>query len=93
MDVNDGIYVGPMTREQTVEQYKYRAGIHLSYITLIEEDPNGAWEVYGTIRYHLWAINGYERGIEYIEGKSNLSEVIKVIIGVIVNIFSRGLQK
>ena len=65
-DILDGEYTGELTPEEVIEQFKYRAGIHLSYIELLEKQPNAGWEVYGTKKFHEWAINGYEWGIEYI---------------------------
>ena len=67
VDVNDGKYTGKMTPEQVIDQYQYRAGIHMSYIKLLEEQPNAGWEVYGTKQWHNWAINGYMEGIRHLE--------------------------
>ena len=66
-DFLDGRYTGQMTPEETIEQFQYRAGIHLSYIKLLEEQPLAGWEVYGTTAWHEWAINGYEEGIRHLE--------------------------
>ena len=68
MNVCDGIYTGELTKAQLVDQFEYRAGIHQSYITLLEEQPNGGWDAYGSKEWHMWAIGGYEWGIFYLQG-------------------------
>lgn len=94
IDVCDGKYVGPMTVEELVEQYKYRAGIHLSYIELNKTDP--AYEAYGTTQWHWWAINGYEEGIEklleiepiYVEvNRCTTGEAIATLVRLLLKIF------
>lgn len=81
VNVNDGKYVGDLTPEQVIEQYQYRAGIHLSYNKLLEEQPKAGWEVYGTKQWHDWAINGYMEGIRHLESYivgNNLVNEVKV---------------
>ena len=68
MNVNDGKYVGILSERETITQYEYRAGIHLSYLTLLEGNRE-AWLRYGDEQFHAWAINGYEEGIRHIEEK------------------------
>ena len=68
-DVTDGKYAGEMTPAETISQLEYRAGIHLSYINLMEEYPNQGWEIYGTVEYHDWAINGYSEAIRHIKDR------------------------
>lgn len=73
-DVLDGKYTGEMTVEEVIEQYKYRAGIHLSYLELLEKEPNRGWEVYGSKEWHEWAVNGYEWGIYYLQGGKQMEQ-------------------
>jgi len=77
MDVCDGKYTGYMTIEQVIEQYEYRAGIHLSYITLMEEQPDMGWEAYGSKKWHEWAINGYQNGINHLRRKNFLAQMLR----------------
>ena len=63
-DVLDGKYTGDLTIEDVIDQFEYRAGIHLTYIELNKTDP--AYKAYGTTRYHNWAINGYVKAMEYL---------------------------
>ena len=74
MNVTDGKYTGTLTPEQVIEQYKFRAGIHLSYIDRLNDgDRNyllGLPDIPTAIAFHEWAINGYEWGIRYV-GKNN----------------------
>ena len=85
MNVCDGKYTGDLTPEQTIEQYKYRAGIHLTYLTLLEEGHT-EYLGFGTIEFHYWAINGYEWGIKHIQECNpiryicSLSEALSTII-------------
>ncbi len=94
-DVTDGKYADVLTPEEVIEQFKYRAGIHLSYINLLNEQPTAGWEVYGTEEYHLWAINGYEEGIRHIQENNpvvyrcNLNEAIATISKAIINMFRK----
>jgi len=67
MNVNDGKYVGELSPEEVISQFKYRAGIHLSYINLLIEEPGQGWEAYGTKEFHAWAVNGYEEGIRHLQ--------------------------
>lgn len=67
VDVNDGKYTGKLTPSQTIEQFEYRAGIHLAYINLVLDEPNAGWEAFGTVGYHEWAINGYQWGIKHLK--------------------------
>ena len=68
-DVLDGKFTGEMTAEETISQFEFRAGIHLTYINLLEEQPDSGWEAYGSKAWHEWAINGYEEGIRHIREK------------------------
>lgn len=95
-DVTDGKYAGTMTADEVIEQFEYRAGIHLSYIKLINEQPNAGWEVYGTEEWHLWAINGYEKGIRRIrennpvEYRCNVNEALNTLIRAFVDTFKKN---
>ena len=74
VDVNDGKYVGKLTPPQVIEQFEYRAGIHLTYINLMIDEPNAGWEAYGTEEWHLWAIGGYEWGIKHIKAINKITQ-------------------
>jgi len=94
MNVCDGKYAGDLTPDETISQFEYRAGIHLTYLTLLEEGHN-EYLGFGTIEFHLWAINGYEWGIKYIQEhnpvvyKCTPSEAIPTIIRMITGLFRR----
>ena len=68
-DVCDYKYVGEMSPEELIEQYKHRAGVHLSYLAKLEEEPayRDYWIQWGDENHHLWAVNGYSEGIEIFE--------------------------
>ena len=95
IDVTDGKYVGPLTPDENIEQYEYRADIHWTYIELMAREPGAGWEAYGTKEWHLWAINGYERGIRNIrennpiEYRCNLNEALNTISRYIVGMFRK----
>ena len=95
VDVNDGKYTGKMSPEQTIEQFEYRAGIHLTYINLIIDQPNAGWEVYGTEEWHWWAIGGYQEGIRhleaYIQGNTfcTTGEAVSTLLRFVLNLFKR----
>ena len=94
-DVTDGKYAGVLTADEVMEQFEYRAGIHLSYINLLNTQPGAGWEAFGTEEYHLWAINGYEEGIRHIqennpiEYKCDLNEALHTISRAIVDMFRK----
>lgn len=94
-DVTDGKYAGTLTPEENIEQFEYRAGIHQSYIDLMEREPNAGWEAFGSEEWHLWAINGYEWGIKYIqennpvEYRCDLNEALHTISRAIVDMFRK----
>ena len=95
-DILDGKYIGELTPEQVVEQYEYRAGIHLSYINLMNEQPNAGWEAYGSEEWHNWAVNGYQWGIKHIQDNTpilvyqcSLGEAFATILRPIANLFGR----
>ena len=77
-DVNDGEYVGELSPEEVIEQFNYRIGIHETYAGLVEDDPV-TWAGYGTYEFHLWAINGYEWGIKYIENYIALGDSVSPV--------------
>lgn len=75
-DVTDGKYAGELTPEEVIEQFEYRASIHLTYAKLLEEGHN-EYLPYGTIEWHNWAINGYEWGIFYLRGGKEVEVIEK----------------
>ena len=79
MNVCDGVYAGPLTEKQTIEQYEYRASIHATYRELLEDDQS--WLIYGDSLFHNWAINGYEEGIRHIEEKLELIKELSNLKG------------
>ena len=93
IDVCDGKYVGPLTPDEVIEQYRYRILIHETYAGLVLDDP--AWLSFGSYEYHLWAINGYEEGIRHIlecyivKYKCTLAEAFATIIKAITGIFRK----
>lgn len=95
-NILDGKYAGELTAEEVIEQFEYRAGIHLSYINLLDNEPYAGWVVYGSKEFHLWAINGYEWGIKYVQENNpvvyrcNLTEALTTISRFIINHFRRG---
>ena len=68
-DVLDYKYVGEMSPEELIEQYEHRAGVHLSYLAKLKDEPayRDYWLQWGDEDHHIWAINGYEKGIEIFE--------------------------
>lgn len=93
-DVNDGVYAGELTAEEVIEQFKYRAGVHLSYLRLLAAGYN-EYLSFGSIEFHRWAINGYEWGIKYIKEQNpvvyrcNLAEAFATIGKAILSLFRR----
>lgn len=70
-DILDGEYTGELSPCEVIEQYKYRAGIHLSYIEQLEKGDAryllGLPDIPTALAFHHWAINGYEEGIRHTE--------------------------
>ena len=94
-NILNGKYAGSLSADEVVEQFKYRAGIHLAYIDLLDSQPGAGWESYGTAEYHRWAINGYEEGIRNIRENNpvvyrcNLNETLNTISRYIVGMFRK----
>ena len=94
-DILDGKYVGELSPDEVIAQFQYRAGIHQSYIDLMAREPNAGWEIYGTEEFHLWAINGYEHAIKYIQGNNpveyrcNVNEALNTLIRAFVDTFRK----
>ena len=88
-DILDGVFTGEMTPEETILQLEYRAGIHLSYINLLNEQPSGGWEIYGSEEWHRWAVNGYTEGIKHIQenfsvrctSREAFATILKLVMG------------
>lgn len=77
-DVCDGVYVGEMTAEETIQQFIYRILIHETVAGLVLEDPvHYPSRLLGDFTYHMWAINGYNEGIRHIR-ESNPVEYVEV---------------
>ncbi len=94
-DINDGKYTSDLTPDEVIEQFEYRAGIHQSYIDLMEREPNAGWEAFGSEEWHLWAINGYEEGIKAIllnfqvVYRCNVNEALNTLIRAFVDTFRK----
>lgn len=86
--VTNGKYVGELTPEETVEQFLYRISIHETYAGLVLDNPQG-YIAFGSYEFHLWAINGYEWGIKYIQ--ENNPVVYKCTLGGAVSTILRAL--
>lgn len=93
-DVTDGKYVGMLTPEEVIEQFEYRVQIHETYAGLVLDDPQ-RWAAFGDYGFHMWAINGYEWGIKYIQENNpvvyrcHLTEAIATISKAIINAFRK----
>lgn len=66
-NVNDGKYVGNLTKDQVTKQFQFRIQIHETYAGLVLDDEP-RWIGFGSYEFHMWAINGYQWGIKYISG-------------------------
>ncbi len=97
-NVLDGEYVGELTPSEVVEQFLYRIMIHETYAGLVLEDPP-RYIGFGSYGFHMWAINGYEHAIQYIqennpveyivETKCDLNEALHTISRAIVDMFRK----
>ncbi len=68
IDVNNQIYSGKMSIDQTVTQFNYRIGIHQWYMNELLTGRT-EYSYVGNIAFHRWAINGYKESIRHMTTK------------------------
>ena len=51
--------------EDLIKHLEFRIGIHESYWGLVEDDPI-RWGNFGSVEFHMWAIEGYQNCLLYL---------------------------
>lgn len=57
-----------MSIPELIEHLDFRKSIHETYYGLVVSGNFSPYSGYGDANFHLWAIEGYENAIHYLEG-------------------------